>query len=193
MIRWIELEALEGLVTPEIGAKLANLAAQVPQGQAIVEIGSYKGKSSCYLAEGARNGNGARVHCIDPWDLPGNLERSQYPVNDPATREAFERQVEEMGLAEGITQRRAFSLEAVKKWRAPIGLLFIDGDHRYSGALGDFQAWGRYVVQGGVVVFDDYHRRRRSGVRRAVEQVRAQDKRWGQWEIVGRLAIGRKL
>jgi predicted O-methyltransferase YrrM len=44
---------MDGLITHEIGETLARYSARVPAGEAIVELGSYKGMSTCYLA-GAR-------------------------------------------------------------------------------------------------------------------------------------------
>lgn len=46
------------------------------------------------------------------------------------------------------------SLEAVKSWNKPIGVLFIDGDHDMAGE--DFNAWEKFVIPGGVILFHDY-------------------------------------
>ena len=46
------------------------------------------------------------------------------------------------------------SEEALKDWKEPIGVLFIDGHH--NEAYQDFLFWGKYVVKGGYVLFHDY-------------------------------------
>jgi hypothetical protein len=40
-------------------------------------------------------------------------------------------------------------------WREPIGLIFIDGDHRLEAVWRDFECWTAHVVQGGLMVFHD--------------------------------------
>jgi len=45
-----------------------------------------------------------------------------------------------------------FSFEAVKSWKAPIDLLFIDGDHSEAGVLQDWEDWSPFVIADGVVI-----------------------------------------
>ena len=40
-------------------------------------------------------------------------------------------------------------------WNKPVGLLWIDGDHRYAGVRGDFECWSPELAQGAMVAFDD--------------------------------------
>ncbi len=47
-----------------------------------------------------------------------------------------------------------YSVEVSKDWDKPIGVLFIDGNH--DEAMQDFEAWEKFVVQGGYVLFHDY-------------------------------------
>ena len=59
------------------------------------------------------------------------------------------------------------SLVAVEGWANKIGLLWIDGDHRYEAVNADFYRWEPYVVDGGIVVFHDTYSW--EGVRRLVD------------------------
>jgi hypothetical protein len=36
-----------------------------------------------------------------------------------------------------------------------VGLLWIDGDHRYGAVSADYSCWSRFVVQDGLVAFHD--------------------------------------
>jgi len=185
------LAKLEGLVSEEVGLRLADLAASVPEESAIVEIGSYKGRSSCYLAEGARVGLGALIYCIEAWDSPGNVS-GRFRYADRATRLAFEQQVESMGLTDRITAIQGFSHEVVRRWRRQIGLLFIDGSHRYEDVRADFEAWAPYIVPGGWLAFDDYAPKNR-GVMRLVDKLKRNDPRWQDWDFdTPPLAIARR-
>lgn len=64
------LEDTQGLVEVEEGEKLAELASQVTAKHAIVEVGPHTSLSSCWMAAGSRDGNGAHITCLDPWGEP---------------------------------------------------------------------------------------------------------------------------
>lgn len=159
---------LDGLVTPEVCEALTRYAAEVPAEQAIVEIGSFKGKSTCALAEGS---TGAPVYAVDPWDLSGNIS-GRFGFAEPLTREAFNRQVRECGHQDTITAMQMFSLDAAHVYDGPpIGLLYIDGNHAEGSVRADYQAWRGHVDSEATVVFDDLDTPRNPGVRRAIESL----------------------
>jgi hypothetical protein len=169
---WVEkLAALEGLISPEVGETLAALAAGVPRSAAIVELGSYRGKSTAYLAAGAAVGNGARVHAVDPWDTPGN-RTGRFGFADPATRAAFMAQLEAVGLLDRVTPLRGFSTDVARHWIAPIGLLYVDGSHTEADVAADVEAWAPFLIPGAVIAFDDYRTERNPGVARVVDRMR---------------------
>ena len=62
-----KLAALEGLISPAVGKELARLAFLTAPEKAIVEIGSYRGKSTCYLASGAVS------QFVDRYDIPAHV------------------------------------------------------------------------------------------------------------------------
>ena len=90
----------------------------------------------------------------------------------PADREAYYRNM----LASGFTHRAALvnltSSQAALAWKEPIGLLYIDGDHRYEAVRADINAWSAFLVAGGVVVFIDASDRK-GGPHRVVEDLTA--------------------
>ena len=67
MLELDELETLDGLISYEVGELLHNHAAVIPASNAVVELGSYHGKSTAYLARGAKIGYGAPVFAVDAW------------------------------------------------------------------------------------------------------------------------------
>jgi len=194
-----KLAALEGLVSEEVGLALAALAAGVPAGEVVVELGSYRGKSGCYLAEGAKRGNGAHVYCVDPWGLEGNIE-GRFGFTKPETEARFRAQVAKMKLGEHITQVKAFAAVLGASWpgiegSAPVGLLFIDSHHVYEAVKADFLAWEPWLAPGAVVVFDDAHHTKRCnfGVGRFVGELEDDLAAWASWEFEpAPLAIGRR-
>lgn len=62
-----ELDQIEGWLSVAEGQRLAYLASMVPTSLAIVELGSWKGKSTAWLASGSKLGHGAQVYAADHW------------------------------------------------------------------------------------------------------------------------------
>lgn len=167
------LAALTGLITPALGETLAALAARIPAEQAIVELGSYKGKSTCYLAAGASLGHGAHVYAFDAWDLPGN-ESGRFGFAEKSTKRAFREQVASMGFKEAITPTCQFGAVAAAQWEGPpVGLLYIDADHRAKSVRADFNAWLPRLAPDAFVAFDDYDTPRNPGVKEVVDRFAA--------------------
>jgi hypothetical protein len=164
-------EDLSGLIDADQGDVLRALAAAVPAELAIVEIGSFRGKSTAFLAAGAKAGAGARVWAVDPWDLPGN-PYGKHGFSAPQVREQFEEQIRACRLWSRVTPVRAFSADAAAAWDGPaVGLLFIDGDHEEAAVRADVAAWTPRLAAEHVLVFDDLDTRRNPGVRTVVDEL----------------------
>lgn len=164
-------EFTPGLVGRATAERLASLAAAVPAHQCIIEVGVFMARTTCFLAAGAQAGNGAHVYGIDPWDLPGdrypfkwvnhpnrNRRRIRQMFTKPQTRVDAQGLIDRHGLADAVTLIQGFSVEVARDWSAPVGLLFIDGDHREEMVRADWDAWRPHLVPGAVVVWDDYHK-----------------------------------
>lgn len=180
------LNGLAGLVTDELGEALYELAADVPADQAIVEIGSFKGKSTCYLAAGAKTGEGAQVWAVDPWDSAGNVT-GRFGFADPTTRDAFEAQVRGAKLWSRVTPIQGFSTDVAAGWSGPpVGMLFIDGDHSAQAVRDDYETWRPHLAADAIVAFDDLDTPKNPGVRKALESLGL------EWEVrADRLAVVR--
>lgn len=175
--RWEALAELSGLITASTGTVLARLAAAVDPALAIVQIGTFRGKSACYLAEGARCGRGAHTYAIDPWDLAGN-DDGKHGYAAAETMADCLRQIMAMDLGAWITAIRGFSVSVARTWSGhPVGLLFIDGSHRYEDVRDDYAAWLPHLTQDAVVVFDDYGTKPNPGVTRFVDELE------GTWDL----------
>ena len=172
------LAMLDGLITPAVGNLLYERAARVPAGQAIVELGSYKGQSTAFLAAGARAGNRPPVFAVDPWDKqppPGTNGRDYYRFADPYTRAVFDRQLTAVGLRSQVTALQGFSVDEAAIYDGPpVGLLYVDGDHTRDAVVADVKAWLPHLDPACTIVFDDYlWTETNHGVGEAVEHLRA--------------------
>lgn len=170
----------EGLMTPEACTVLFELAADVEARRAIVEIGSFKGQSTCYLGWGAneRLDGGAHVWAVDPWDLPGN-PYGKHGYSRAEVRETFNRQISAAGLSGRVTPVQGFSVDVARSWHAivgieapAIGLLYVDGDHERASVLADFREWRKHLAPRAVIAFDDWGTKRNPGVAGAVKKLR---------------------
>ncbi len=142
------------------GYALYSLAARGPGAGAIVEIGSFMGRSTCWLASGSQSATREKVVAVDhfsgsPEHQPGASHAVKEIASEGTTYRRFQENLRGAGLAEWVEARRAGSLEAVKTWEGPIRLLFIDGDHSYEASRADFDAWTPFLVEGGLVALHD--------------------------------------
>lgn len=189
----INLDGLVGLIPVELGEVLRSMARNIPRDRAIVEIGSFKGMSTCYLAAGAMEGKGATVYAVDPWDLEGNIA-GKHGYTDPQVRVVFTQQLEQAGVAQQVVPVQDFGVHAGDHWHGdPVGLLYIDGDHDYSSVWNDFHAWRRHLTRGAIVCFDDYGTRRNPGVAKAVDRLVRTDVLRAFRKEAGQLAVTRYM
>lgn len=175
MLELSELETLDGLISAEVGELLHNHAAVVPASNAIVELGSYKGKSTAYLARGAKIGYGAPVFAVDAWSEEVSAWRNRVLGRLPsATYREFLEQLDRAGIREQVSPIQSLTSLAADIWEYhyaedhPVGLLYIDGDHHFEAVMADFRAWRPHLADGALIVFDDYDQVNNPGVLAAV-------------------------
>lgn len=186
------LAALEGLISPAVGEQLAALAADVMPPDVIVEIGSYKGKSTAYLATGAiQAGRGAEVYAVDPWDSAGNVG-GRFGFDRPETFRAFRKQLVVAGVHMAVTPIRGFSVEVASRWGRRVGMLYIDGSHTEKDVAADVLAWFPHLADRCIVAFDDYDTPRNPGVKAVVDRLMRDWPGWS-WHLGPEpLIVGRR-
>jgi predicted O-methyltransferase YrrM len=155
--------AVDGWLSDAQGRALFIAAAHTAGRGAIVEIGSWKGRSTTWLASGARLA-GRRVYAIDP-----HHRSREYP--DVETLEEFRGNLARNGLADLVDVLVMTSEEAVAHIVGPVELLFIDGDHSYEAVRRDAELWLPRLVEGGTVMFHDVTTAAYDGPRRVVREV----------------------
>jgi GT2 family glycosyltransferase/predicted O-methyltransferase YrrM len=155
-----QFSGIRGWLHPEEGYTLLTLAEHGPGTGAIVEIGSYAGLSTSYLALGAKRAKREPVTAIDhfqgsPAMQKGAESETAEIVEEGSSYRAFSDNMERLGLKDHVVPVVSSAQEAAQTWSDPIRLLFIDGDHSYEASRQDFQAFDRSVAPGGVVCFHD--------------------------------------
>jgi predicted O-methyltransferase YrrM len=161
------------------------LASQVPMGGAIVEIGSYRGKSTCAMGCACLlSGNhSVKIWAVDLWTLGGS-KHHRYHTEE--TWKIFNEQVEKMGLKSIIKPVMMDSRAAAHRRRHPIDLLFIDGDHRYKGVRQDYLLWNPFIPKGGRIAFHDYNARF-PGVTQMIDEILIPSGLWADFHTYDRI------
>jgi predicted O-methyltransferase YrrM len=115
----------------------------------IVEIGSWKGKSTVALARGASRAHGEKVYAIDPHSV---LPEEGYFAD---TKAEFLTNIRAAEVEDRVVPMIMTSEAAAQGWRKPVRLLWIDGDHRYESAKLDFLLWEPHLADGGILAMHD--------------------------------------
>jgi predicted O-methyltransferase YrrM len=157
------IEKIKGFLDPEEGQCLYTIALEASKQGPCLEIGSYCGKSTVYIATACRE-NSSILFSIDHHrgseeQQPGQayfdpelLDRTTGRVN---SFEFFRNTIEMAGLDETVVAMVCPSAVAARMWGTPLSLVFIDGGHSYGAALGDYQAWTPHLKAGGYLLIHD--------------------------------------
>jgi len=146
---------VDGWMTPGQAATLYDAAFGCPPGGRIVEIGSFRGRSTIVLASAATND--VDVFAIDPHagNDRGPQEIDGFEDAAAGDHEVFEQNLAAAGVADRVRHIRRFSDAAHAEIDGEVDVLYIDGAHRYRPARADIVSWGRRVGDGGVMLIHD--------------------------------------
>lgn len=150
-----------GFLSWREGYALMTFAQDWPVEGDVVEVGSFKGRSTCFIAEGCRRAGRGRVVAVDhfagsPEHQKGGHEETPEIVQTGSTFPQFMDNLRRFGLEDVVQPIQSGSPEAAAGWRGAARMVFIDGDHSYEGTSRDFEAWFPHVQDRGLVCFHDY-------------------------------------
>ena len=146
---------VEGWLTDDQIQALHEAARSCPPGGRIVEIGSFRGRSTIVLASSAPTD--VEIVAIDPHagNDRGPQEIEGFEAEAEADNAVFNRNLADAGVAARVRHVREFSDAAHGEVVDPIDVLFIDGAHRFGPARADIRDWGRRVAPGGRMLIHD--------------------------------------
>jgi predicted O-methyltransferase YrrM len=156
-------ESAPGFMPAAEGQALFEAAAAYAGRGPVLEIGSYCGKSTIYLAAAAR-AVGQLVVTVD--HHRGSEEHQPgWEFHDPAlvdsrtgrldTLPALRATLAAAGLEDHVVVVVGRSADVARLWRTPLGLVFIDGGHTELAATTDYQGWAPWVAPGGALAIHD--------------------------------------
>jgi Methyltransferase domain len=149
------IDGVDGWLSPDQATRLYNAASSTRPGDQIVEIGSFRGRSTIVLAGAAPDG--AAVVAIDPHagNDRGPQEISGFQSEAAGDHEVFTANLAAAGIADRVRHVREFSDRAHESVSGAIAVLYIDGAHRYGPARSDIRHWGARVEPGGTLLIHD--------------------------------------
>jgi len=156
--------------------------AEAKNGDILVEVGAFLGKSAAYMAEKIKESGKTLIFCVvDSWDEEEyarwwiDVRRdppAPWPVEElygKPLKEAFDYCMAAVGADVSVQVVRKPSVEAAKEFDNALRFVFIDADHRWNGILSDLEAWWPKVQKGGIFAGHDYRVAAWPDVARAVD------------------------
>jgi len=156
-------EAATGFMPEEEGLALYEAALEAGRIGPILEIGTYCGKSTVYLAAAAREAgtvvitvdhhHGSEEHQVG-WEYHDeSLVDPQTGLIDTVQR--FRRTLHEAGVEDTVVAVIGRSATVAELWATRLGMVFVDGGHTDVAAQADYAGWAPHVAQGGLLVIHD--------------------------------------
>lgn len=149
-----------------------KIVANAVDGDHFVEVGSYKGRSSSFMAvEIANSGKKIIFDCVDTWEGSEEHQAGKlFEDVDVVNHKLYDVFLKNMEPVTGFyNAKRLTSIKAASTYLDnSISMVFIDAAHDYDSVYADILAWAPKVKSGGIISGHDYPH---PPVRRAVEEL----------------------
>ena len=155
--------SIKGFIDHNEGICLYNYALNSSKKGPILEIGSYCGKSTIYLATAAKEYNGC-VYSVDHhtgseenqvgWEYH-DIELFDEETGRINSFPEFMRNLRKANLLDTVVPIVSDSLLVSRYWKIPLSMVFIDGGHTMEAALNDFNNWKDKIIKGGILAIHD--------------------------------------
>ena len=156
---------IKGFLSEHEGSALSEYCERFCVGGIAVEIGSYCGKSACYLGYACKKNN-SKLFSVDHHH---GSEEQQYGEEyfDPEeydyekervdTLPSLLKNISRFQLDEYIKVMIETSKSASEKIKNEIDFLFIDGSHTFESARADYESWKEKIRVGGILTIHDIY------------------------------------
>lgn len=151
------VDNIEGWILDDAGYLLYCLSKRYNI-NIIVELGSWQGKSSTWIASGLEGKHGAKLYCVDTW-AGSPVTGARDPSYQVDVSSVFDQNMKSNKLDTLVEKIQMRTCEAAIYWNnrdeKQIDMLIIDADHSYQAVCEDYEKWSHFVPIGGFIVFDD--------------------------------------
>jgi MMP 1-O-methyltransferase len=158
-------EKAPGFMPPAEGLALYETAQAYADRGPVLEIGSYRGKSTIYLAAGTRAAAGSQLTITVDHHRGSEEHQPGWEYHDPALVDERTGRIDTLpelrhtlalaGLEDDVIVIVARSSALATVWHAPLGMLFIDGSHTDQAAQADYEGWTPHIAKGGALAIHD--------------------------------------
>jgi predicted O-methyltransferase YrrM len=131
----------------------------------LLEIGSYEGRSTCYLIEKLAYQYPIEIYCIDTWEDGIAYDKNTSYQGMSEIEKSFDFNIgvakNNVGNLASVTKYKGFSVKALSRLvsldEPPVfDFIYIDGSHRATDVLIDAVLSFQLLRVGGFLIFDDY-------------------------------------
>lgn len=133
----------------------------------ILEIGSYEGRSICYLIETLGNESDLEIHAIDSWQggtdhislqlkttVPMNKIEERFYLNTKESISKVSKKIELL-VHKGFSHKELAAL-LFYDFEGTFDFIYVDGSHETSDTLSDCAMALHLLKKGGLMIVDDY-------------------------------------
>ena len=164
-----EAATVEGFLSENEMRFLALIAACPTATGDVLEIGSFKGKSTVILAKAAQLAGDTKIYAVDPLTAPSETDPDLH--GDESSAKDFRSNIERCNVADKIEFHQTFSYKLAETWTRPLRFLWIDGDHTYKGTKLDFDGFAPHLADGAIVAIHDVLHAFDGGIRVFAEDI----------------------
>jgi hypothetical protein len=138
----------------------AELLRRYPPNR-MLEIGSYEGRTACFLIDSCAADRDIELHCVDTWG--GGVEHDAQAM--PLVEQRFDRNIAaaRQAAARTVTFHKHKALSSValvnllgEGRQESFDLIYVDGSHQAPDVLSDAVLAFMLLRPGGLLIFDDY-------------------------------------
>jgi predicted O-methyltransferase YrrM len=165
---WHKIDGVQGFLSAKEAGLLYWAARECPVTGAVIELGSYEGRSTAVFALAGRH-----VHAVDAW----SLDVSDISAYDNGERQAdavfdrFKRNLRQLQIESLIRTHRGLTHTIGETWQEEGAILFVDAGHTHEDVRGDLSLWTPHLHPQGFLLMHDVLGDTYFGVTRAASEL----------------------
>lgn len=160
-----KFDSIKGFLDLNEGIALYKEVKRVSQNNFCVEIGSYCGKSTCFIGQACKE-NKSKLITIDHHkgseeqqlgELYFDAEVYDEKLGRVNTLPLLEKNLAKFDLEDVVKPLVMDSISASKIVENNADLIFIDGSHTFESAESDYELWKNKIKKGGTLAIHDVY------------------------------------
>lgn len=141
------------------------MVERFPSGSVFLEIGSFCGKSGCYMSTEIYNsGKDIKWHMVDSWAYDGELS-ADYEINGEKKVKGMNAQQAKNSANKAVEEFKNFTtihpqpseVTCDKFENKTLDFVWVDGNHSYAQCKLDIESWLPKMKPNGIIAGHDYH------------------------------------